>query len=79
MAALRNGVRCIEHCTLADEEVIDMLVEKKAMITPTRWVIGEFYLRERYFGVISMCVVCHLLSHETPEYDIRTDGTIKAW
>jgi len=39
--ALHNGVKCIEHGTLADDKCIQLMIEKDAILVPTRWVIEE--------------------------------------
>ena len=38
MAALRAGVRTIEHGTYLDREAIDLLLEREAILVPTRFV-----------------------------------------
>ncbi len=39
VAALNAGVRTIEHDTYLDEEVADLMIEKRAMPVPTRWIV----------------------------------------
>ncbi|MGA7270438.1 MAG: amidohydrolase family protein [Acidimicrobiia bacterium] len=41
MAALRAGVRTIEHGSFLDEEAAELMVEKGAILVPTRFVIDE--------------------------------------
>ncbi len=41
MAALRAGCFTIEHGSFLDEEAADLMVEKGAMLVPTRFVIDE--------------------------------------
>jgi imidazolonepropionase-like amidohydrolase len=41
MAALRAGVRTIEHGSFMDEEAADLMVEKGAMYVPTRFVVEQ--------------------------------------
>lgn len=41
MAALRAGVRTIEHGSFLDEEAAELMVEKGAILVPTRFVINE--------------------------------------
>lgn len=41
MAALRAGVQTIEHGSFLDEEAADLMVEKGAILVPTRFVINE--------------------------------------
>lgn len=41
MAALKAGVHTIEHGSYLDEEAADLMVEKGAMLVPTRFVINE--------------------------------------
>jgi imidazolonepropionase-like amidohydrolase len=41
MAALRAGVRTIEHGSFVDEEAADLMVEKGAMYVPTRFVVEQ--------------------------------------
>lgn len=39
LAALRAGCRTIEHGTYLDEEVADLMIEKEALLVPTRFII----------------------------------------
>lgn len=39
MAALRSGVRTIEHGSFLDEEAVDLMIEKGAILVPTRSVV----------------------------------------
>jgi imidazolonepropionase-like amidohydrolase len=41
MAALRAGCHTIEHGTQLDEEAADLMLERGAMLVPTRYVIGS--------------------------------------
>ena len=41
MAALRAGVKTIEHGTYLDEEVAELMLEKDAILVPTRWIIEQ--------------------------------------
>ncbi|HHC09456.1 MAG TPA: amidohydrolase family protein [Actinobacteria bacterium] len=41
MAALRAGVKTIEHGTYLDEEAADLMLETGAILVPTRFVIDE--------------------------------------
>ena len=41
MAALRAGVKTIEHGSYLDEEAADLMVETGAMLVPTRFVIAQ--------------------------------------
>ena len=41
MAALRAGVRTIEHGTFLDEEAAELMVERDAILVPTRWIVEE--------------------------------------
>lgn len=41
MAALRAGVRTIEHGSFLDEEAAELMVETGAILVPTRFVINE--------------------------------------
>jgi imidazolonepropionase-like amidohydrolase len=42
MAALRAGARTIEHGTYLDREAIDLMLERDAILVPTRFVIEGF-------------------------------------
>ena len=46
MAALRAGVKTIEHGSYLDEEAADLMVETGAILVPTRFVIDQL-LRDR--------------------------------
>ena len=46
MAALRAGVRTIEHGSYLDEEAADLMVEKDATLVPTRFVIDTLLTME---------------------------------
>jgi imidazolonepropionase-like amidohydrolase len=39
LAALRAGVKTIEHGSYLDEEAADLMLEKGAMLVPTRWIV----------------------------------------
>jgi imidazolonepropionase-like amidohydrolase len=41
MAALRAGCHSIEHGSFLDEEAADLMVERDAMLVPTRFVVDE--------------------------------------
>jgi imidazolonepropionase-like amidohydrolase len=41
MAALEAGVTTIEHGTYLDEESAQLMVEKDAILVPTRWIVEE--------------------------------------
>ncbi|MGI9645212.1 MAG: metal-dependent hydrolase family protein [Ilumatobacteraceae bacterium] len=45
MAALRAGVHTIEHGSYLDEEAADLMLERDAMLVPTRFVIDELLAR----------------------------------
>jgi imidazolonepropionase-like amidohydrolase len=46
MAALRAGVKTIEHGSYIDEEAAELMVEKDAILVPTRFVIDQLLERE---------------------------------
>jgi imidazolonepropionase-like amidohydrolase len=39
LAALRAGVKTIEHGSYLDEECADLMLERGAMLVPTRWIV----------------------------------------
>lgn len=41
MAALRAGVKTIEHGTYLDEEAAELMLEKDAILVPTRWIVEQ--------------------------------------
>ncbi len=41
MAALRAGVRTIEHGSFLDEEAADLMIESGAILVPTRFVVDQ--------------------------------------
>ena len=41
MAALRAGVKTIEHGTYLDEEAAELMKEKDAILVPTRWIVEQ--------------------------------------
>ena len=41
MAALHAGVKTIEHGTYLDEEVAQLMIEKDAILVPTRWIVEQ--------------------------------------
>lgn len=41
MAALRAGCHTIEHGSFLDEEAVDLMLQKNAMLVPTRFVVNE--------------------------------------
>lgn len=41
VAALNAGVKTIEHGTYLDEEVADLMLEKDAILVPTRWIVEQ--------------------------------------
>lgn len=46
MAALRAGVKTIEHGSYIDEEAAELMVENDAILVPTRFVIDQLLERE---------------------------------
>src|SRR5207249_824174 len=42
MAALRAGCGTIEHGSYLDEESVDLLIERKAILVPTRYILARF-------------------------------------
>eukprot|EP00121_Abeoforma_whisleri_P012622 Awhi_evm1s11651 len=47
MAALRAGCKTIEHGSYLDEEAINFILEKEAILVPTQWVINCFIDKEK--------------------------------
>lgn len=45
LAAVEAGVSTLEHGTYIDEEVADAMIERGAMLVPTRWIV-DFLQRE---------------------------------
>ena len=45
LAALRAGVRTLEHGTYLDDECIDIMKEKGVMLIATRYIVAEFMKR----------------------------------
>lgn len=41
IAALNAGVKTIEHGTFLDEEVAELMLEKEAILVPTRWIVEQ--------------------------------------
>ena len=41
MAALRAGVRTIEHGSYLDEEAVELMLEKDAVLVPTRFIVSQ--------------------------------------
>eukprot|EP00957_Ditylum_brightwellii_P173761 13229149-Ditylum_brightwellii.AAC.1 len=39
--ASENDLKCIEHCMLADNQVIEMILQKDVLMVPTRWIIEQ--------------------------------------
>ena len=50
MAALRSGVKTIEHGSYIDEECADLMVEKGAMLVATRLIIENGLAMKDYFA-----------------------------
>jgi imidazolonepropionase-like amidohydrolase len=51
MAALRAGVRTIEHGTYLDEEAADAMRESDAVLVPTRLIVEEYLAKGREMGL----------------------------
>ena len=51
LAALRAGCRTIEHGTYLDEEAADLLLEKKALLVPTRFILDRLAKSAQAMGV----------------------------
>ncbi len=51
MAALRAGVRTIEHGTYLDEEAADAMRESDAVLVPTRLIVEEYLANGREMGL----------------------------
>ena len=51
MAALRAGVKTIEHGTYLDEEAADLMLEKGAMLVPTRTIVAGIEASGRKSGL----------------------------
>ena len=51
MAALRAGCRTIEHGSYLDEEAADLLIEKDAILVPTRYIIERLVNLGKSLGV----------------------------
>jgi imidazolonepropionase-like amidohydrolase len=51
MAALRAGVRTIEHGSFLDEEAADAMRESDAVLVPTRLIVEEFLANGRAMGL----------------------------
>ena len=65
MAALRAGVKTIEHGTYADEEVFDLMKEKNAILVATRSIIHEGLKMEDQMPAVSFKkMVQHAGIHE---------------
>lgn len=54
MAALRNGVRTIEHGTYLDDEAIDLMLKNKAILVATRTIIQAGLEMAKAFSSTSM-------------------------
>ena len=50
IAALRAGCRTIEHGTYLDEEAADLLLERKAILVPTRFIIDRLAKSAKAMG-----------------------------
>lgn len=46
MAALHAGAKTIEHGSFLDEEAAELMVEKDAVLVPTRWVVDQLITME---------------------------------
>lgn len=51
MAALRSGCRTIEHGSYLDEEAAELLLEKDAILVPTRYIIERLVKLGKSLGV----------------------------
>lgn len=50
MAALRAGCRTIEHGTYLDDEGVDLFLEKKAILVPTRFIVDRLAKSAKAMG-----------------------------
>lgn len=51
LAALRAGVKTIEHGTYLDDECADLMLEKGAMLVPTRWIVTRLVTASKDSGI----------------------------
>ncbi len=51
LAALRAGVQTIEHGTFLDEEVVELIQQKNAMLVPTRLIVTQIPARGKESGL----------------------------
>ena len=51
LAALRAGVKTIEHGTYLDEECADVMLEKRAILVPTRWIVTRLVTAGKDSGI----------------------------
>jgi imidazolonepropionase-like amidohydrolase len=51
MAALRAGVKTIEHGSYLDEESADLMLEKGALLVPTRTIVTQLVARSKESGL----------------------------
>ncbi len=51
MAALRAGVKTIEHGSYLDEESADLILEKGALLVPTRTIVTQLVSRSKESGL----------------------------
>lgn len=51
LAALRAGVKTIEHGTYLDEECADLMLEKRAILVPTRWIVTRLVTAGKDSGI----------------------------
>ncbi|MFZ1022806.1 MAG: amidohydrolase family protein, partial [Thermoplasmata archaeon] len=51
MAALHAGVKTIEHGTYLDEESADLMLEKGAILVPTRWMVKRLVASGKDSGI----------------------------
>jgi len=51
LAALRNGCRTIEHGSYLDEEAADLLIQRDAILVPTRYIIERLVGLGKSLGV----------------------------
>jgi imidazolonepropionase-like amidohydrolase len=47
VAALNAGVKTIEHGTYLDEELAELMIEKDAILVPTRWIVEQLNVSGR--------------------------------
>jgi imidazolonepropionase-like amidohydrolase len=51
MAALRAGAKTIEHGSYLDDEAAELMIEKEAMLVPTRLIVDQFVKRGEADGL----------------------------